>query len=67
MKQVISFRLSESELADLDAVCAKFGLSRSKAIAKGISVLATEYALKGGSIERDTPWIEGGKDAKVRC
>lgn len=66
MKQVISFRLSDSDLADLDAVCAKLGLSRGEAVAKGISVLAAEYVRKGGSIERDTPWIKGGQNAKTR-
>lgn len=65
MKKVISFRLSESDLANLDAVCAKLGLSRGEAVAKGIAVLATEYVRKGGSIERDTPWIEGVPDAKT--
>lgn len=65
MKKVISFRLSDDELADLDAVCAKLRLSRGEAVVKGIHVLAAEYVRKGGSIERDSPWIQGGPDAEA--
>lgn len=58
MKKVISFRLSQSELDDLDAICAKLGLSRGQAVAKGISVLAAEYVRRGGSIEQEAQWIK---------
>lgn len=56
-KQVVSFRMSQEELAALDEVCRRLGLNRSEAVSAGVSVLLAEYVNKDGTLLRRAPWF----------
>ena len=56
-KQVISFRMSQEELAALDEVCRRLDLNRSEAVSAGVSVLLAEYVNKDGTLLRRAPWF----------
>lgn len=59
-KQVISFRMSQEELAALDEVCRRLDLNRSEAVSAGVSVLLAEYVNKDGTLLRRAPWFMTG-------
>jgi Ribbon-helix-helix protein, copG family len=59
-KQVVSFRMSQEELAALDEVCRRLGLNRSEAVSAGVSVLLAEYVNKDGTLLRRAPWFMTG-------
>jgi metal-responsive CopG/Arc/MetJ family transcriptional regulator len=56
-KQVISFRLSESELKVLDLACHRFSESRSQVISRAIKSLLTEYVDQQGKQIRRPYWL----------
>jgi metal-responsive CopG/Arc/MetJ family transcriptional regulator len=56
-KRVISFRLSESELAALDLACQRFSESRSQVISRAIRSLMEEYVDDGKTITRRPYWL----------
>jgi Ribbon-helix-helix protein, copG family len=57
-KKVVSFRLSDKELAALDEACKRFGISRSQTVSAGISVLLAEYLKEDGTLLRRAPWFK---------
>jgi hypothetical protein len=68
-KRVISFRLSDETLQDLDLASKRFGMNRSEVVSKGIAVLLAEYLKEGDALVRRAPWInestDGGKNDGV--
>jgi metal-responsive CopG/Arc/MetJ family transcriptional regulator len=56
-KQVISFRLSESELRTLDEACHRFSESRSQVVSRAIKSLLTEYVERDGKLIRQPYWM----------
>jgi metal-responsive CopG/Arc/MetJ family transcriptional regulator len=56
-KQVISFRLSESELQVLDEACHRFNEKRSEVISRAIRSLLTEYVEREGKLIRQPYWM----------
>jgi metal-responsive CopG/Arc/MetJ family transcriptional regulator len=56
-KQVISFRLSESELKALDSACERFSENRSQVISRAIRSLLEEYVEDGNKITRRPYWL----------
>ena len=64
-KSVISFRLSDDELQDLDLACKRFSMNRSQVVSRGIAVLLAEYLKENDILVRRSPWLnasnEGGE------
>lgn len=56
-KQVISFRLTESDLNSLDFACRRFGENRSQVIARAIRSLVEEYVDDGKTVTRRPYWL----------
>lgn len=59
-KQVISFRLSDDELALLDEACKRLRLNRSQTVVKAINVLLNDYIDEGGTLVQRKPWFSTG-------
>lgn len=57
-KKVISFRLSEDELAKLDLASQRFGKSRSETVALAIKMLARDYVNENGTIRQRVEWVD---------
>lgn len=57
-KKVISFRLSDEELAALDEACRRFGMNRSQTVSAGIAVLLSEYLKQDATLLRRAPWFK---------
>jgi hypothetical protein len=56
-KKVISFRLSDDEVAALDEACQRFGMNRSQTVSAGIAVLLAEYLKEKDTLLRRAPWF----------
>jgi metal-responsive CopG/Arc/MetJ family transcriptional regulator len=56
-KQVISFRLSDSDLQTLDEACHRFNESRSQVVSRAIKSLLTEYVDRDGKLIRQPYWL----------
>ncbi len=59
-KQVISFRLSDDELALLDEACKRLRLNRSQTVVEAINVLLRDYIDEGGTLVQRKPWFSTG-------
>ncbi|ASP96718.1 ribbon-helix-helix protein, CopG family [Sinorhizobium meliloti] len=56
-RKVISFRLSDEELAKLDEACRRLAMNRSEAVVTAISVLLRDYVHEGGTLIQRRPWL----------
>ncbi|WP_429819547.1 ribbon-helix-helix domain-containing protein [Ensifer sp. B1-9] len=56
-KKVISFRLSDEELAKLDEACRRLSQNRSETVVSAIEVLLRDYVHEGGTLIQRTPWL----------
>lgn len=59
-KKVISFRLSEQDIANLEEVCRRFHWNRSTVLSEAITVLMRDYTHEGGKLTKRTPWFDDG-------
>lgn len=69
-KRVISFRLSDAELAALDEACQRFHMNRSEILVAAIQTLMRDYTHDKGTLLRRAEWfittLPGDNDAKTR-
>lgn len=63
-KQVISFRLSDVDLAALDLACERFSENRSQVVARAIRALLEEYVEDGKTVTRRPYWLASLDDGK---
>jgi metal-responsive CopG/Arc/MetJ family transcriptional regulator len=63
-KQVISFRLSDADLAALDLACQRFGENRSQVVARAIRSLVEEYVEDGKTVTRRPYWLASLDEGK---
>ena len=56
-KKVISFRLSEEDIANLDEVSRRLDRNRSDVLSEAIALLMRDYTHEGGKLTKRTPWL----------
>lgn len=56
-KKVISFRLSNQELAKLDEACRRLNQNRSETVISAIEVLLRDYVHEEGTLIQRRPWL----------
>ncbi|WP_415454871.1 ribbon-helix-helix domain-containing protein [Azorhizobium caulinodans] len=64
-KKVISFRLSDADIADLDELCVRLKYNRSEVISEAIALLMRDYTHDGGRLVKRTPWLASMEDGKI--
>lgn len=55
-KKVISFRLSDDDLAALDQAAKRFKMNRSEVLSAAIRAFQQDYVNQGRSFVERTPW-----------